>query len=131
MTKPSIVPATTKASTSPRAITAERRPCSPSASGAWAVARIDDRPPDGQPGPAGDDDGRELEEPVGEDQPVELRLLADGGEQPGGRPRLSPLFTRMNAVTTHSRIPAAKARKPTWMLFTVTRVANSLAGAEE
>jgi hypothetical protein len=37
----------------------------------------------------------------------------------------------MNAVGTHSRIPAANARKPTWMLFTVTSVANCEAGSDE
>ena len=46
---------------------------------ARSVAGVDDRPPDAQPGGAGDDDGRHLEHPVGEDQPPELVGLARRG----------------------------------------------------
>src|SRR5690606_2650087 len=51
-----------------------------------AVTGVDDGPAEPEPGGAGDDDGRQLEEAVGEDQPEEPVQLAGVGEQPAGRP---------------------------------------------
>jgi hypothetical protein len=39
--------------------------------------------------------------------------LADVGEQPAAIPTAAPLYARIAAVTTQSRIPAANARKAT------------------
>ena len=49
-----------------------------------AVAGVDQRPADPQPGRAGDDHGGQLEQPVGQDQPPELAALADVREQAAG-----------------------------------------------
>ena len=51
---------------------------------AGVVARIDDRPAEPEARRTRDDDGAELEQAVGEDQPPELRRLARGREEPGG-----------------------------------------------
>ena len=83
VTKPSIVPATMNASASPSAITAERRPCSASASVRVRSPGSTIAQPTARPGAAGHDDRGELEQAVREDQPVELRLLPDRREQAG------------------------------------------------
>ena len=76
VTKPSIRPATTNASTRPRAMTPARRASRPRA---WLRVRSPGAmtaQPRRRPGGAGDDDGGQLEQAVGQDQPEELAELA-------------------------------------------------------
>ena len=50
---------------------------------------------------------------------------------PAAWPTLAPFRAKMATVPRHRREPAAKANRETWMLLTVTSVANWPAGSDE
>ena len=69
--------------------------------------------------------------PWGRISPKNFPSSPASANSPPANPRLAPLTTIAAAAGTHSRAPNAKAEKATWMLLTVTSVANCDAGSDE
>ncbi len=64
-------------------------------------------------------------------RPKNLPSSPASANRPAAKPTLAPLTTMRAAAGTHSRAPVANAVNATWMLLTVTSVANCEAGSDE